>query len=372
MNNKDITTTGKTSWDQKGISKKHPIFSEFLHDQVPLILLIFTAGLVISYWQNGFLPGGDRPFPIAKVKASIFHLVFMGSWTGYVMGLVGNASGIFSMPYSMSIIGFENVALSPTSLITTFLNPFGALLGYYREKQWNLDFAKWFCIGAFLGAPIGSFIRVYWLQDPGPFKIVIGIVLFFMGIYLWLQITPFYLRRSKHQKNFDKKFYNQKKKTNGATGLPLDFAIVTLEKSWTKLRIGFWEEEQSFSVPLMLFIGFSVGVVASALGVGGGFLLVPIIVTCFNVPMYVLVAATVPFVITLSISGLIAYTCITPLLTGITTSPDWSFGLFVASGALFGAWAASKTQKFIPEKILKPFLGSLSGVVGLLYILNYF
>ncbi len=215
-------------------------------------------------------------------------------------------------------------------------------------------------------------VPVFWLKDPEPFKVVIGFILFFMGGYLWIQITPWYLSKTKRQQSFKKKFDNRIKETKGASGLPDDFAIITLEKSWKKLRIGYWGEEQTFNVPLMLFIGFSVGVIAAALGVGGGFLLVPILITFFGIPMYVLVAATVPFVITLSVTGLMAYTLITPALTGITTSPDWSFGLFVATGAVFGAWIASKTQKLIPEKILKPLLGSLTCIFGLLYIINFF
>ncbi len=123
----------------------------------------------------------------------------MGFWTGYILGLVGEASGIFSLPYTISILRFDSMAVSPTSLITTFINPFGALLGYWRGNQWNFDFARWLCIGALLGSPIGPFIRVYWLQDPEPFKMIIGSALFIMAVHLWLQITPWYLKRTKRQ-----------------------------------------------------------------------------------------------------------------------------------------------------------------------------
>ncbi len=357
-------------WDQ------HPLVKEFVRDQVPMILGVFAIGVLISYIQHGYLPGGDLAFPIAGVKVPIWHLLWMGFWTGYTMGLVGEASGIFSLPYSMSVLQFTSVSVSPTSLITTFINPFGALLGYWRGKQWNLDLALWLCVGAVLGSPIGPFIRVYLLNDPVPFKAAIGLALAIMAVHLWMQITPWYLRRTARQRAFKEKFDNMMKECLKAgkapCGLPSDFRIVTLEKSWKRIRIGYWGEEQSFSVPVMLLIGFTVGVVASTLGVGGGFMLVPILVSFFGLPMYVLVAATIPFVITLSITGLISYTLTLPLLTGNSAPPDWSFGLFVASGAILGAWIASKTQKFIPEKYLKPMLGTVTGLVGLLYIINYF
>ncbi|MBI4794952.1 MAG: sulfite exporter TauE/SafE family protein [Deltaproteobacteria bacterium] len=361
---------------QESFGARHPILKEFLRDQIPMITGVFILGVIISYVNYGYLPGADQSFPVAGVRIPIWHLLWMGFWTGYTMGLVGEASGIFSLPYSMSVLQFTSVGVSPTSLIITFLNPFGALLGFWRGKQWNLDLALWLCLGAVLGSPIGPFIRVYLLNDPVPFKGIIGLALFLMAVHLCIQITPWYLNKTARQRSFKEKFDKMMKECLQAgkapCGLPADFRIVTLERSWKRLRIGYWGEEQSFSVPVMLLIGFLVGVVASALGVGGGFLLVPILVSLFGLPMYVLVAATIPYVITLSITGLISYTVTLPLLTGVSTPPDWSFGLFVASGAILGAWLASKTQKFIPEKYLKPMLGVVTGVVGLLYIINYF
>jgi uncharacterized protein len=361
---------------KRGLWEKHPIIKEFLRDQLPMILGVFVLAVAIGYLQNGYIPGGDKPFSVAGVRVPIWHLIWMGLWTGYTMGLVGEASGIFSLPYSMSILQFTNISVSPTSLITTFINPFGALLGYWRGKQLNFDLAIWLCVGAVLGSPIGPFIRVYLLNDPEPFKAVIGLALVMMATHLCIQITPWYLSKTVRQRAFKEKFDKMMKERLEAgespSGLPADFKIVTLEKSFKRIKIGYWGEEQSFSVPIMLFIGFIVGVIASALGVGGGFMLVPILVTFFGLPMYVLVAATIPFVITLSITGLISYTVTLPLLTGKSASPDWSFGLFVACGAILGAWLASKSQKYIPEKFLKSMLGVVTGLVGAAYIINYF
>lgn len=358
------------------LRKAHPLIWEFIHDQLPVILAVFIAGVAASYWQHGYLAGGSLPFGVAGVRVPIWHLVWMGLWTGYTMGVVGEASGIFSLPYSMSVLQFTNVGVSSTGLITTFLNPYGALLGYYRNKQWNLDLAKGLCFGAILGSPIGPFIRVYLLDDPEPFKAVVGMALILMSAHLFLQVTPWYLSRNTRQREFKEKFEKlvRERETAGlpAGGLPDDFVIETMEKSWKQVTIRYWGETQTFSMPLMVLIGFIVGIVASALGVGGGFMLVPIMVTLFGLPIYVLVAATIPFVITLSFTGLISYALIIPKLTGHIAHPDWSFGLFVAAGAILGAWLASKTQRFIPEKLLKPMLGAVTIIVGLLYVINYF
>ncbi|MCL5976859.1 MAG: sulfite exporter TauE/SafE family protein [Nitrospirae bacterium] len=360
----------------EGFWIQHPLLKEFIRDQIPMILGVFIAAVVVSYMQYGFLPGGDVAFPIAGMRVPIWHLLWMGFWTGYTMGIVGEASGIFALPYSMSVLQFSSVAVSPTTLIVTFLNPFGALLGFWRNRQWNWDLAKWLCLGAVLGAPIGPFIRVYLLNDPLPFKAAIGLALLIMSIHLCMQVTPWYLKRTARQRAFKEKFdalvKERLKAGKAPSGLPADFRIQTLESSFKRVKIGYWGEEQSFNVPTMLMIGFGVGVISAALGVGGGFILVPILVSFYGLPLYVMVAATIPFVITLSLTGLLSYTITMPILTGVSASPDWSFGLFVASGAIFGAWVASKTQKFIPERFLKPMLGVVTGAVALLYIINFF
>ncbi len=361
---------------KEGFWIQHPLLKEFIRDQIPMIFGVFIAAVVVSYLQYGFLPGGDVAFPIAGMRVPIWHLLWMGLWTGYTMGLVGEASGIFALPYSMSVLQFSSVAVSPSTLIVTFLNPFGALLGFWRNRQWNWDLAKWLCLGAVLGAPIGPFIRVYLLNDPVPFKAAIGLALLIMSIHLCMQVTPWYLKRTARQRAFKEKFdalvKERLKAGKAPSGLPADFRIQTLESNFKRVKIGYWGEEQSFGVPTMLMIGFAVGVVSAALGVGGGFILVPILVSFYGLPLYVMVAATIPFVITLSLTGLLSYTITMPILTGASASPDWSFGLFVASGAILGAWVASKTQKFIPERFLKPMLGVVTGAVALLYIINFF
>ena len=355
---------------------QNPLLKEFLRDQVPMIAGVFCLGLLTAYLQYGFVPGGDVAVPSSGGRVPIWQLVWMGVWTGYLMAIVGEASGIFSLPYTMSVLNITSVAVSPTSLITTFLNPFGALLGYWRGRQWNLDLALWLCVGALLGSPIGPFLRVYWLSDPIPFKAVVGIVLFFMSVHLWVQTTDWYLRRTTRQRNFKERFDKLMEERLAAgeapSGLPDDFKIVTIERSLKRLTISYWGEQQSFNALLLIIIGFMGGIVASALGVGGGFMLVPILVSFYGLPMYVLVAGTIPFVIVLSITGLIAYTVTLPLLTGVSTPPDWAFALFVAAGAILGAWLGSKTQKFIPEKYLKTMLGTITGIVGVLYVVNYF
>jgi hypothetical protein len=85
------------------------------------------------------------------VRVPIWHLVWLGVWTGYTMALAGQAAGIFALPYTMSVLQFTNPHVAPTIQLLTLLNPFGALLGFRETGQWNLDFALPVCLGGILG-----------------------------------------------------------------------------------------------------------------------------------------------------------------------------------------------------------------------------
>jgi uncharacterized membrane protein YfcA len=276
----------------------------------------------------------------------------------------------------MTILRFDNIHVSPTNLVVTAINPLGALLGFRRTGQWNLDFALWPCLGSLLGSQVGPFLRIRYLSDPVPFKAVVGLALFWLGLYLVWSITPWYLRRRDAQRLFSERFRARAREAAAAgrlpSGLPEEITIRTLERSWRRIRIGFLDQEWSLSVPGLFALGAGIGVVASTLGVGGGFLITPLLVTIFKMPMYVIVAATIPFVMVQSLFGLFSYVVVVPALTGHYDAPEWAFGLFVAAPAVFGAWLAAKTQRFVPESSLKLVAGAITGVGGLLYIVNWF
>ena len=351
------------------------LIREFLGEQLPLIMGVLGLGFTAAYVQHGFLPGADVAFPLAGVRVPIWHLIWMGFWAGYTMAIVGEAAGIFALPYTMSILQFTNPHVTPTTQLLTFLNPFGALFGFRRSKQWNLDLATWVCLGGIVGGLIGPFIRITLLSDVKPFTFAVGLALVFAGGHLCYAAIGVFRRRTSGN-GLEAKFHAtaKSKRALGLTpsGLPDDLSITTLDKSGGYLTIDFWGETWRISQMFMFLTGAGVGVISAALGVGGGFLLVPIFAGVYGLPMYVLVAATIPYVIILSAVGLFTYGVILPAVVGTTIAPEWAWGLFAASGGILGSWCAAKTQRFVPEHSLKLMLGGITGIAGILYVWDFF
>lgn len=353
----------------------HPILREFLREQLPLIAVVLGFGFVAAELQHGFLPGADATFPLAGVRVPIWHLVWMGFWTGYTMAVVGEAAGIFALPYTMSILQFTTPSVTPTTQLLTFLNPFGALFGFRRNRQFNLDLAKWVCLGGIAGGLIGPFIRVSVLSDVEPFTFAVGIALVAAGLHLCLAAVRGYRGRKTGvglEARFHRMAAQRRAEGKAPSGIPENEAIVTASRAAGHITIEYWGERWQISKKMLTITGFVVGIVSSALGVGGGFLLVPIFSAIYRLPMYVLVAATIPYVIVLSAVGLFTYSVIVPRFSGIVIAPEWAWGCFTASGGILGAWCAAKTQRFVPEHSLKLMLGGVTGIAGSLYILAFF
>jgi len=339
---------------------------EFVGQQLPIIAALIVAGFVAAFWEYGYIPGGQRPFPLAGVRVPIWHLIWMGVWTGYTMALVGQAAGIFALPYSTSVLQFSNPHVTPTMLVLTLFNPVGALLGFRRGGQWNLDLAAAVCAGGFVGGLLGPFFCATVLANPEAFRTTLGVALVLFGLQLCYRALRDYVQFGRMVGlRFLQSIGEVTEHSNSEK-----FAIQTTFRSLTRVGIRFGSEERDLANGTLFVAGLGVGIFSSALGVGGGFLLVPIFATVWRLPIYIMVAATIPYTVVLSLVGIVTFIFVLPMFTMLAIEPEWSWGFFSAAGGVFGSWWASKTQLHIPEHFLGLMLGAVTGLAGLLYVLS--
>lgn len=334
---------------------RRSLVREFALQQAPFILAALALGFVTAYLQHGFVPGGERPYPLAGVRVPVWHVIWMGMWTGYTMALVGQAAGIFALPYTTSVLQFSNPHVTPSTLLLTFLNPIGALLGFRRTGQWNLHFAGWLCAGGVLGGLAGPFLRARLLADVDVFRLVLGLALAFVSV----QLADKALRG----------FAARDKAPGSGVGTP---RIETLARHGARITIGYRGGHWTLHQGVLFAVGATVGVISSSLGLGGAFLIVPFLVVVYKVPMYVVPAATIPYAVALSATGLATYCLLLPLFGTAALPPEWAWGFFAAAGGIFGSWIAAKTQLYVPEPLLNAMLGTVTAAVAILYVANFF
>jgi len=344
--------------------------------QLSLALFFMILGVVGSYLQHGFLIGGRHGVPLAgsHVYVPIRRLLVLGLGAGYITALMGQATGIISLPYAISVLKFQSLHITPTVQVETLINPIGALIGYYRQGQRNWDLAMWPSLGAIFGSNLGPLVRTFWLADNQHFESVLGIVFIFLGTFLCSGVIPFARAGKSRLEVLRGKFdaHARAQRTSGRlpSGLPEGITITTVERGWGHIVVEFWGEQWKLSVLTMFGVGFATALVASTLGVGGGAILVPLMTQLYQLPMHLLVAASIPFVITQSAVSLLSYGLVVPHLTGHYASPEWAWGLFVGSAGIVGSWCGAHSQRYLPERILKPTLGLIMTGLGIAYIIR--
>jgi uncharacterized membrane protein YfcA len=124
--------------------------------------------------------------------------------------------------------------------------------------------------------------------------------------------------------------------------------------------------ELSLNVVLLLLMGFAIGFLSGMFGVGGGFILTPLLIF-LGVPPAVAVGTSASQVVAASVSGAVAH--------WRRNNVDLQMGLFMIAGGFVGAFLGVKVLAFlIARGQLEPFVAVsyvvLLGVVGTLMLIE--
>jgi uncharacterized protein len=106
-----------------------------------------------------------------------------------------------------------------------------------------------------------------------------------------------------------------------------------------------------FSVPKLLAVGFVGGFVSASLGVGGGFIIVPLIITSLGFNPKKAVGTSLFAVLLIVSVGFISY--------AVNTQIDYFIGLMLIAGALVGAQFGARMTAYFENKEMNAMLGML-------------
>lgn len=111
-----------------------------------------------------------------------------------------------------------------------------------------------------------------------------------------------------------------------------------------------------------LGIGMLAGLASGYVGVGGGFLMVPMMVGLLGVPMHLASGTSLLAIMILAIPGVITQFCL--------GNVDVVAGIFVALGSIPGAMVGARFVTRIPERQLRFIFAGFLGVAAVLLLLN--
>lgn len=300
--------------------------------------------------ENGFwlALGGRYMNPIWIIIGAIL--------VGAFFSLIGAAGGMLMAAYQVMVvntmgpvgINAANV-LRPSNVALTLFSPLGSFYRYAvkeRRVAWPVGLS--FGIGILIGSIwLGKYVTQF--LPLATYKEWLAVLVVLMGIRTLYELSPKVMEKRKNIKAMMKKFNEevQKAKQEGrAAQMGRIEPISTGASKLTNYRFKFWGEEFKINPLLFGIIGLGIGIVARCFGIGGGFLLTPIMTMIGALPMYVAVPVSLVGTCFSSIGSFIGY-----LINGYL--PDFWIALAIIIGGFFGGMIGSRLQKLFTEVQLK-------------------
>jgi uncharacterized membrane protein YfcA len=281
----------------------------------------------------------DIYLPIAEMSVNVFLLIGMGAAVGFLSGMFGVGGGFLMTPLLIFIgvppavaVGSEANQIAATSV--------SGVLAHWRRG--NVDFKMGLVLlaGGVLGA-VGGVWLFRQLRETGQIDVVIS--LSFVGFLgtVGILMAGESLRAIMRQRR--------------GTGRRKLHQHIWLHGLPFKMR--FRRSKLYISALLPMAIGFTVGVLAAIMGVGGGFIMIPAMIYLLGMPTAVVVGT--------SLFQIMFVTAITTVLHATTNQTvDVVLALLLLLGAVVGAQFGSRAGTWLRGEQLRGLLALMVLVVG--------
>ncbi|EKF44439.1 hypothetical protein NA8A_01815 [Nitratireductor indicus C115] len=256
--------------------------------------------------------------PIAEMSVNVFVLLAMGGAVGFLSGMFGVGGGFLITP----LLIFYNIP--PSIAVATGANQviassFSGALAHFKRKSLDVKLGTVLLAGGIVGASLGAVVFAY-LRRLGQLDLIVSLLyVAFLGVVggLMLLESVNAMRRSRSGESISLRKPGQH---NWIHRLPL------------KMR--FRASKLFVSVIPVLALGAFIGFLASIMGVGGGFIMVPALIYLLKVPTNVVIGTSLFQIIFVA-----AFTTIIHSTANQTVDVVLAFLLMVGgvAGAQYGA-----------------------------------
>ncbi len=262
--------------------------------------------------------------PIALTSVNILLIVGLGLMVGLLSGLFGVGGGFLMTPLLIMI------GIPPTVAAATDANQIVAASSSGTIAHWrlgNVDFKMGLLllIGGFTGGALGvHIIKVLRAMGNANFliKITYVVMLGLVGGFMFIE-SLMALRKSKQANSVTAEAVSP---NPGHTTTGKKRALI----GSLPFQMYFEKSGVSHSVIVPVLLGMFVGILAAIMGVGGGFLMVPVMLYLLRMPMHVVVGTSL---------FQIMFTCteVTFLQAYTNHTVDFILAILLLLGSTFGA-----------------------------------
>jgi uncharacterized protein len=280
--------------------------------------------------------------PIADLPVNIFLVLAMGLAVGFISGMFGIGGGFLMTPLLIFIGVSPAVAVATVSSHIAASSMSGAIT-YSRRRALDLALALMLLAGGIVGTAAGVWLFTE-LRAIGQLDITIGvsyvILLGSVGTMMVVEGVTATLRAS-HGKPVPLRHSGSH---TWIHGLPL--------------KVRFKQSRIYISAIPVVGIGWIMGFVGAIMGIGGGFLLVPMLIYFLRVPTSVVIGTSMVLTLITMASATVLHAATNHLVDAV-------LALILMVGGVVGAQFGARAGQKMRSERLRLLLGVLVLAVGL-------
>lgn len=260
----------------------------------------------------------------------------VGVAVGILSGLLGIGGGTVLVPVFKLLYGMPAIAATATSLFTIIPTSLSGVVTHVRNKTCIPALGVAAGIGGAIMSPLGV-----WLASVSPDWAIMtaaALVIAYSATTMFRKALK--LRKKQKAQESEERIGGQGKDAFEKAALPPARCLAL---------VGFC-------------VGLVAGVVSGYVGVGGGFLMIPLFMQLLKTPMKLTSGTSLIAVMILAIPGTITQ--------AVLGNVDWVAGIMVAIGTIPGAAIGSKLIVRVPELVLRFVFSAFLLVAAALLVLN--
>ena len=276
--------------------------------------------------------------PIAGASVPIALLLGLGLMVGFLSGLFGVGGGFLLTPLLM-MIGIPPTVAAASDANQIVAASTSGTLAHWRLGNVDFKMGLLLVVGGVAGGTLGvQLIKI--LREAGNADFVIKITYIVM-----LSIIGSYMFQES-LRNLKPGWLSRKKERIAKTST---FAAVN---RILPMKIHFEKSGVTLSILTVFLLGLLVGVLAAIMGVGGGFIMVPVMVYMLRMPMHVVVGTSLFQVL---------FTCInvTFMQSYYNHTVDLTLAVLLLIGSTIGAQIGARISTYLKADQLKIILASI-------------
>jgi uncharacterized protein len=284
--------------------------------------------------------------PIADIPVNVFLVLAMGLAVGFISGMFGVGGGFLMTPL-LIFIGVQPAVAVASVTPHVAASSFSGAIAYWRRNALDVTLALTLLAGGIVGS-IGGVALFTWLRALDQLDLVIG-----LSYVILLSVVGALMVAESARAIIRSRLGRPATRRPGShawfLGLPF------------KLR--FKRSKIYASAIPVLTIGFIIGFLGAVMGIGGGFMLVPMLIYLLRVPTATVIGTSMVLTFLTMVSATLLHAATNHLV-------DALLALILMVGGVIGAQFGAHAGQRIRGEWLRLLLGLLVLAVGLRFAVD--